>query len=134
MYIVSACLAGVKCRYDGKSNENKYVLELVSKGKALPVCPEQLGGLPTPRMPAEILNNRVITSDNKDITGLFEKGAKQAFRLCILANCDRAILKSRSPSCGFGRIYDGSFSGILVPGNGIFAEMLNDNGIKIQTA
>ena len=133
MIIVSACLAGVRCRYNGTVIANEKVLELIAKGKALPVCPEQLGGLPTPRLPAEIVNGRVMSADGRDFTDEYESGAREAVRLCMLANCGEAVLKSRSPSCGYGKIYDGSFSGVLISGNGIFAQMLHEKGVKIRT-
>ncbi|GBC63048.1 DUF523 domain-containing protein [Desulfonema ishimotonii] len=133
MIIVSACLAGVRCRYNGDAFPNEKVIELVATGKALPVCPEQLGGLPTPRPPAEIVGERVINTQGADITPQFQAGAREALRLCRLAGCTKAILKSRSPSCGYGRIYDGTFSGTLIPGDGLFARLLRENGVEILT-
>ncbi|MEE9474990.1 MAG: DUF523 domain-containing protein, partial [Candidatus Hydrothermarchaeaceae archaeon] len=127
MRIVSACLAGVKCRWDGDARPCQEVMDLVKQGKAIPVCPEQLGGLPTPRPPAERSNNNVFTRDGKDVTLEFKKGAEEALIIAQLANCKEAILKSKSPSCGSGKIYDGTFSGKLVNGNGIFAELLKRN-------
>ena len=131
MKIVSACLAGINCKYDGKNNVNETVLRLVKEGKAIPVCPEQLGGLSTPREKSEIRNGRVFTASGKDETGAMLKGAEETFRIARLVGAKEAILKSRSPSCGKGQIYDGSFSKKLVEGNGVTAELLLRNGIKV---
>jgi len=133
MIIVSACLAGVQCRYDGKGYHMEKIEQLISLGKALPICPEQLGGLPTPRHPAEIRQGRVITKDGTDVTEFFCKGAQQVLRLAEMVNCTQAILKARSPCCGYGQIYDGTFSKTLVAGNGILAQMLLQKGIQIYT-
>jgi uncharacterized protein YbbK (DUF523 family) len=133
MEIVSACLAGVKCRWDGKARSCQKVVNLVKQGKAIPVCPEQLGGLTTPRAPAEQKGNRIFTKDGKDVTAEFEKGAKEALKIAKLANCKEAILKSRSPCCGSGEIYDGTFSGKLINGDGVFAKLLKNNKIKVFT-
>lgn len=133
MIIVSACLAGLNCRYDGKSTPCEEVIRLVAEGKAVPVCPEQLGGLPTPRLSAEINNGRVIRRDGMDVTDAFKLGADEALRLARLVGAKQAILKSRSPSCGCGLIYDGTFSGKLVPGSGILADLFIRNDIKIST-
>ena len=131
MQIVSACLAGIKCRYNGTSAPCPKIIALVQQGKAIPVCPEQLGGLTTPRAPAEIKNNKVITKEGKNLTKEFKLGAKEALKIAKLANCKEAILKSKSPSCGCGLIYDGTFSEKLIRGDGIFAKLLKDNRIKI---
>ena len=133
MILVSACLAGLNCRYDGKANTEEKILSLVKQGLAIPVCPEQLGGLPTPRPTAEIVKSKILTSDGKDVTANFIKGAEETLRLANLFNCKEAILKQRSPSCGFGKIYDGTHSNKVVSGNGITAELLFKNGIKILT-
>jgi uncharacterized protein YbbK (DUF523 family) len=133
MIIVSACLAGIKCRYDGKDNSNEKVIDLVKQGLAIPICPEQLGGLPTPRIPAEICKKQVLSKDGIDLTHNFDKGADETMRIAKLINCKKAILKQRSPSCGFGKIYDGTFSGEVITGNGITAILFRENGIKILT-
>ena len=133
MKIVSACLIGVACRYDGKSFPSEEAIELAKKGLAIPLCPEQLGGLPTPRESAEIAEGRVKDKNGKDYTQAFELGAKEALKIAELMNVDEAILKSNSPSCGCGRIYDGTFSGKFKEGNGIFAQLLLDKGIKIRS-
>ena len=133
MLIVSACLAGFPCRYDGKKAINTAVQQLVKEGKAIPVCPEQLGGLPTPRSPAEMKAGKVINSDGNDVTEAFEKGAAVVLEIAKQYGCTGALLKARSPSCGKGRIYDGSFSGILIEGNGKTADLLMRNGITVTT-
>jgi uncharacterized protein YbbK (DUF523 family) len=133
MIIVSACLAGVACRYDGAAKPCEKVIRLVAEGKAIPLCPEQLGGLTTPRASAEISGNRVIRKDGVDVTDAFTRGAQEALKIARLVGAKTAILKARSPSCGLGKIYDGSFSGRLVDGNGVFAEMCKQNGIKVKT-
>lgn len=140
-YIVSACLAGLECRYDGGHKENACIKKLVSSGKAIPVCPEQIGGLSIPRPPAEIsggtgvdvLNGRakVINSKGKDVTSHFIKGAFQVLRLARMLDCRRAILKEKSPSCGSGKIYDGNFKGKLREGRGVTAALLEQEGIEV---
>lgn len=133
MKIVSACLAGINCKWSGDSNSCQEVVELVEKGEVIPVCPEQLGGLSTPRNKAERMGDKVITKEGKDVTSEFQKGAQEAMKIAKLAGCDEAILKAKSPSCGVGRIYDGTFSKNLIDGDGIFAEMLKMNDIKVFT-
>ncbi|MCX6748631.1 MAG: DUF523 domain-containing protein [Candidatus Pacearchaeota archaeon] len=133
MKITSACLAGVKCMWDGEAKPCEKVIELVKQGKAIPVCPEQFGGLPSPRIPAEQKGERVIRKEGVDVTIQFEKGAEETLKIAQLINCKEAILKSKSPSCGSGKIYDGSFSGKLIDGDGITAKLLKKAGIKILT-
>lgn len=133
MKIVSACLAGVKCRYDGKANYSLYVIELVKKGEAIPVCPEQLGGLATPRPPVEQRNGRCYTDTGVDVTDSFKKGAEEAVYIAKLAGCNEAILKAKSPSCGCGKVYDGTFSKNLIDGDGVFAALLKREGIIVKT-
>ncbi len=130
-YAVSACLAGAACRYDGGAAPCEIVLHLLREGRALPVCPEQLGGLCTPREPMELSAGRVLTRTGEDRTQALERGAAEAVRLVLAGGCRAAVLKSRSPSCGTGEIYDGTFSGRLVPGEGIFARALRQNGFRI---
>jgi uncharacterized protein YbbK (DUF523 family) len=132
MIIVSACLAGMNCNYKGKNCENETVAALVREGKAIPVCPEQLGGLTTPRAPAEIKNERIIiTKEGTDVTEAFLIGAKEVLKICQKYNCKKAILKANSPSCGCGKIYDGNFNGSLVDGDGITAGLLIEHGIEV---
>ena len=134
MLIVSKCLAGVPCRYDGKDNLVPEIKALVKRGEAVAVCPEVLGGLPTPRTPSEIqTGGRVLSKQGEDVTKQFTCGAERAMALCREHGCTGAILKARSPSCGKGVIYDGSFTGTRVPGSGVFAQMLLDAGIPVMT-
>lgn len=129
--LVSACLLGVACRYDGKSKPNPEVLKLVEKFNLIPICPEQLGGLPTPRIPSEISNTKVLTSEGKDVTLEYKKGATEALKIANIFNCKLAILKEKSPSCGCGKIYDGNFNKTLIVGNGITAQLFLENGINV---
>ena len=135
MILISACLVGMNCKYNGGNNFNEKALELVKSGKAIPICPEQLGGLTTPRDPSEIkiIDNKrhVINNKNKDVTDEFERGAKEVLRLAKELNIEKVILQSRSPSCGVGKIYSGNFDGKLIDGNGILAQMLIDNNIEV---
>lgn len=138
MYLLSSCLAGINCRYDGGNNFNKKAAELVKEGKAIPVCPEVLGGLDTPRDPAEIVidqegNQRVMTVKGNDVTAEFKRGAEKTLKIAEIVEAEKALLQQRSPSCGFGKVYDGSFSGNLVEGNGLTAELLIKNGIEVLT-
>lgn len=129
--LVSACLLGCPCRYDGKSKPNDAVLALLDKHTLIPVCPEQLGGLATPRPPAERKDGGVFTESGADVSAQYRRGAEEALRLAKLYGCTCAILKERSPSCGSGAIYDGSFSRRLIPGDGVTAELLKQHGITI---
>ncbi len=133
MIIVSACLVGINCRYDGGNNADQKVIEMVQKGIAIPVCLEQLGGLTTPRIPAEIIGNKVINKNGEDVTDYFKKGAWETLLIAKLANCQKAILKQCSPSCGCGKIYDGTHTGTIITGKGITAKLLEDNEIKVLT-
>ncbi len=131
--LVSACLLGICCRYDGKTKPNEKVMALAQTETLIPVCPEQLGGRPTPRNPVEISNGRVIEKNGTDYTDAFIKGAEEVLKIAKINNVKYAILKSNSPSCGFKKIYDGTFSKTLIDGNGITAELLSRNGIEIKT-
>ena len=134
MLVVSMCLAGISCRYDGRDNLVPKIKELLERNDAIAVCPEVLGGLPTPRVPSEIQpDGRVLNQQGDDVTGQFFRGAEQALTICRTHVCTGAILKARSPSCGKGCIYDGSFNGTLVPGNGVFAQKLLDAGIPVMS-
>ena len=132
-YVVSACLAGRRCKYNGGSNPCDQVVRLVKEGKALPVCPESLSGLPCPREPSERIGDKFFSKSGKDITEEFCKGTNQALKISLESGARKAIVKSRSPSCGFGSIYDGSFSGKVTSGNGIWTESLIRNGFVIFT-
>lgn len=129
--VVSACLLGVDCRYCGDNCKNEKILQLREEHNLIPVCPEQLGGLTTPREPSERKGELVVGKDGKDVTKAFQDGANQALYICQLYDCNTAILKKNSPSCGFGVIYDGTFSGNKVPGDGVTAELFNQHGIKV---
>ena len=129
--LVSACLLGEPTRYDGKSKPTAEVLSLREKYNLVPVCPEVLGGLPTPRTPSERVGERVIMRDGCDVTDNFHLGAQRALDICKENNCEFAVLKARSPSCGKSEIYDGSFSGTLKEGEGVFAELLREVGVEI---
>ena len=132
--LISACLLGENCKYDGGNNRNDTVLELVHGHDVIPVCPEALGGLRTPRVPSEIVDEKVINKEGISVDDEFRSGAKKAFEIALENGVDMAILQSRSPSCGVNEIYDGTFSGTLIPGRGIFAQMLVDAGIKVVDA
>lgn len=136
-FLVSACLAGCKCRYDGSSFPVDRVLELVNSGRAIPFCPEDIGGLKTPRDPCEILVTggtlKVLGISGADYTREFMTGAELSLKLARESGIKKAILKSRSPSCGCGEIYDGTFSGKKIKGNGITADLFIKNGIRVYT-
>lgn len=133
--LVSSCLCGKCTRYDGgcKPIKNKIFSEWQSRGMLVSVCPEVLGGLSTPRPPAEINNNRVINTLGEDVSDNFINGANLALKTALSQNTILAILKDNSPSCGSKQIYDGTFSGKKINGSGIFAKLLKDNGIRIFT-
>ena len=128
--LISACLLGVCCRYDGASKPHPLAAALAERHILVPVCPEQLGGLPTPRPPAERRDGRVATQSG-DVTEQYRRGAEETLKLCKLFGCEVAVLKERSPSCGHGQVYDGTFSGALTAGDGVTAELLTTNGIPV---
>lgn len=129
--LVSACLLGVGCRYDGQSKAYPLLDELCRRHEAVPVCPEIMGGLPTPRMPAERQGQRVVTKNGVDVTAQYRRGAEEVLRLARKLGCTVAVLKERSPSCGSGRVYDGTFTGTLTEGFGVAAEVLRAAGIRV---
>ena len=129
--LVSACLLGTPCRYDGASKPNAKVIALSEKYNLIPVCPEVAGGLPTPRTPSEIVGDRVLMRDGRDVTENYRRGAEFALDLANENSCKTAILKARSPSCGKGAVYDGSFTATLTEGDGIAAKLLSDAGISV---
>ena len=131
--LISACLLGVACRYDGKSVPlpPETITALNEKYELVPVCPEQLGGLPTPRDPSERRGGAVVTSSGNDVTAQYVRGAQQALYLAETLGCNSALLKERSPSCGSGEIYDGTFSRTLIPGDGVTAALLKESGIAV---
>lgn len=134
MILVSACLAGINCKYNGGNNYNEKVFNLVKEGKAIPICPEQLGGLNTPRIASEIKEGKVINKNNEDVTKEFVKGANEVLEFAKKMKIKKAVLQPRSPSCGCGKIYSGNFDKILVDGNGITADLLIKNGIEVISA
>ncbi|MGI5898353.1 MAG: DUF523 domain-containing protein [Christensenellales bacterium] len=129
--IVSACLCGVKCRYDGSDNAVPGLVRLWKEGRAIAFCPEEGGGLPTPRPPCEIIGGNVIDKNGEDKTSAFEKGGRMMLKLAEEHGAKKAVLKESSPSCGVNFIYDGSFSGKKIEGRGIAAALLHENGIEI---
>lgn len=131
--LVSACLLGTNCRYDGAGCCRAGLKKLEGRHHLIPVCPEVYGGLPTPREPAEIVGDKVMTKSGRDVTAQYEKGAQEMLALARMLGCRAAVLKSKSPSCGKGQIYDGGFSGTLISGDGIFARLLADEGLTVLT-
>lgn len=129
--LVSACLLGVACRYDGASKAYPLIDELCRRHQVVPVCPEIMGGLPTPRTPAERQGEQVVTKTGVDVTAQYRRGAEEALRLAQRLGCAVAVLKERSPSCGSGKIYDGTFTGALADGFGVAAERLQNAGIRV---
>ncbi|MBQ1385559.1 MAG: DUF523 domain-containing protein [Erysipelotrichales bacterium] len=132
-WIISACLLGIPCRYDGKACPVSFPEELLKNVRLIPVCPEMLGGLPSPRTPSEIKDGRVFYKTGEDVTEYFRKGAEETLRIAKEQHVTCALLKQNSPSCGYGLIYDGTFGGRLIPGKGITAGLLEENGIRIIT-
>lgn len=137
MYLISACLAGVNCKYNGGNNECEQIRELLRDKKYVLVCPEELGMLPTPRPPAELTKGRVIDKNGEDVTDNFIHGAEKALEIAekrsaeLNQKIELAILKANSPSCGCGKIYDGTFSGRIIKGDGETTKLLKKNGIKV---
>jgi uncharacterized protein YbbK (DUF523 family) len=131
--LVSACLAGIRCRYNGEVESFEPVVDLVRRGRAVPFCPEVFGGLPTPRNPCEIRDGRVVEADGTDRTAEYRRGAEEGLRLAQLMGCREAVLKARSPSCGSGEVYDGTFASVRVAGDGLFARLLKEHGITVRT-
>lgn len=135
MIFVSGCLVGINCKYDGGNNFDERIFNLVKEGKAIPICPEQLGGLKTPRNPAEIQEKdglrKVVTCEDEDVTNEYIRGAEEVLKLAKELDIKEAILQPRSPSCGKGLIYDGTFSKKKIDGNGMTADLLIKNGINV---
>ena len=132
--MVSACLLGENCKYNGGNNLNPDLLRLLSGHTVIPVCPEVLGGLPVPRIPAEIVNGAVVNREGISVDDAFRRGAEKALELAAAERPDLVILQSRSPSCGTRQVYDGTFSGTLVRGKGVFAEMAVNTGFRVMDA
>ena len=131
LYLVSACLCGTPCRYDGGAATVSRLAELHAQGLALAVCPEVEGGLPVPRPPYEVRDGRVLTRDGQDVTAQFQAGAAHVLRLAQDHGIRLAILKERSPSCGSAIVYDGTFSGTRIPGQGVTTALLREHGIQV---
>jgi len=137
MFLISACLLGNNCKYNGGNNYHQDVIDFCKEHSYYPVCPEGISGLPTPRPPAEYVGEKVIDKEGNDVTAYFVRGAQESFRLAEAEARRRgeaiegAILKANSPSCGSGKIYDGTFSGTLIDGSGCFTRMLLDRDIKV---
>ena len=132
--LVSACLLGKNCKYNGGNNLNQSVLDFIEGNEVIGVCPEQLGGLSTPRLPAEMVEGIVTNKEGISVDNEFRKGAQEALAVALENKVDLAILQSRSPSCGVKEIYDGSFSGKKIKGQGVFAKLLSARGIKVLDA
>ena len=130
--MVSACLAGENCKYNGGSNRNEKVLRLMEENEVVLVCPEQLGGLPTPRVPCEICNGVVMTKDGRVVDQEFRAGAAKCLETALREQPDLIVLQSRSPSCGVKQRYDGTFSGVLMDGAGVTAQLLMENGFRVM--
>ena len=131
--LISACLIGDNCKYNGGNNLNPNIEALLEKYELIPFCPEVEGGLPIPRNPSEIKGDRVVMDNGKDVTRNYELGARKALMLCLYLKINIAVLKERSPSCGTHQIHDGSFSNTLINGMGITAKLLKENGIKVYS-
>lgn len=131
--LVSACLLGINCKYSGGNNYTEKVIEYIKDKEVIPVCPEIMGGLSTPRKPSERIGDKVINNQNIDVTNEYQKGAEETLKLVKLFNIKKALLKAKSPSCGKGKIYDGTFNGILKDGNGVTVDLLEMNGIEVIT-
>lgn len=131
--LISACLLGFECKYCGGSNKltERQLAALGERFRLIPVCPETAGGLPTPRDPSERLGDRVVSNQGRDVTAQYQKGAETALWLARRYDCKAALLKEKSPSCGSGQIYDGSFTGKLIPGDGVAAEELKKEGLIV---
>lgn len=131
--LVSACLLGTNCKYSGGNNYSEEVMEFLKDYEIIPICPEQLGGLPTPRPASEIIGDKVMNNEGTDVTSNYQKGAEEALKIAQLLGIKKALLKAKSPSCGNGKIYDGTFSGILTTGDGITTKLLKENNIEVIT-
>ena len=130
--LVSGCLLGENCKYNGGYNYSEKVAEYIKGHEVISVCPECLGGLPTPRVPAEIVNGVVTNREGQNVDAEFRKGAEIALEIAQKEQIDVAILQSRSPSCGVKQIYDGTFSGTRIDGQGVYARLLKENGIPMM--
>jgi uncharacterized protein YbbK (DUF523 family) len=141
MVLVSGCLLGINCKYNGGNNKSEKLMNILDRYGFIPVCPEQLGGMTTPRKPNELIEQKegrldsifVADKEGKDNTEHFIRGGEETLNIAKKFNIKYAILKERSPSCGSNFIYDGTFSGVIVPGMGVTAKLLTENGIKVYS-
>jgi uncharacterized protein YbbK (DUF523 family) len=133
MRLCSACLLGVSCRYDGKSKPHRKVLDVLEKEVLIPVCPEQLAGLPIPRGPFERKGDKVFHQDGSDVTAVFQRGAKEVLKIANIYGVKKALFKQRSPSCGCGQIYDGRFTRTVIAGDGVTTQLLKEHGLDVRT-
>lgn len=133
IFLASSCLCGMSCRYDGRAAPHPLLVDMFRRGLVLPVCPEMLGGLPAPRSPAEIVGDRVMDRSGRDVTDAFTRGAARTLEMARTRGITVAVLKERSPSCGVAAIYDGTFSGRVIPGRGVTAALLCANGIAVYS-
>jgi uncharacterized protein YbbK (DUF523 family) len=131
--LISECLCGVNCKYNGLNNYDPIAKKLLDDGKAIAVCPEVMGGLKTPRVPAEIVGDKVISKDGEDVTKEYIKGANIALKIALDNDVELAVLQARSPSCGSSYIYDGTYSNTLVKGEGVTTKLLREHGVKVMT-
>ena len=131
--LVSSCLLGLNCKYDGGNNYSEEIDEFLKDYDVIPICPEIMGGLPTPRVPSEVLGDKVVNKEGIDVTPQFNKGAEEVLFLAKKYNIKKALLKAKSPSCGNGQIYDGTFSHTLIEGDGVTTKLLKENGIEVIT-
>ncbi len=131
MILVSACLMGENCKYSGGNNASPQLIAYLQDKEYVMVCPEQLGGLPTPRLSSEIVNGRVMNTAGEDVHEAFLKGAEKTLEIAVKHQCELCILQDRSPSCGVGRVYDGTFQKRLIEGDGITAQRLKEHGFKV---
>lgn len=132
--MVSACLLGENCKYNGGNNRSERVLRFLEGHQVVPVCPEVLGGLPVPRVPSEIVDGRVMSREGRDVDRQFRLGAELALKKAVEEGVELVVLQPRSPSCGARQVYDGSFSGRKIEGQGIFAGLLLENGFSVLDA
>ena len=132
--MVSACLLGENCKYSGGNNRSEKVLEYIKGHEVFSICPEVMGGLPTPRVPAEIVDGVVMSKAGVNVDREYRLGAEKALEIAKREKIDLAILQSRSPSCGVKEVYDGSFTGKRIPGQGVTAKLLCENGFRVMDA
>ncbi|MCR5005371.1 MAG: DUF523 domain-containing protein [Clostridiales bacterium] len=129
--LISACLIGTNCKYNGGNNRNEKVMQFIEGHDVIPICPEVMGGLPTPRVPAEIVCGTVVNREGRSVDREYRRGAQKALEIAVREQPDLIVLQSRSPSCGAKQRYDGTFSGTLISGRGVTAELLVQHGFHV---